>query len=57
EVGSIYRGQGVEALPVPVAHWKFDGSIENEATFTPEQSRNRIVLVGGTLISRMDAHG
>ena len=40
-----------------VAHWAFDGSAENAATFKPETKGDRIVLLGGSLIHGMEDHG
>ena len=40
-----------------VGHWTFDGTIDNEATYAVRPARNRIVLLGGTLVSRMDKYG
>ncbi|MBO61360.1 MAG: hypothetical protein CMO63_05245, partial [Verrucomicrobiales bacterium] len=40
------------------AHWKLDGNIDNEKMFLPEPpTKNRVVFVGDTLISRMEKLG
>lgn len=39
------------------AHWSFDNSIANAATFTPEVTGNRVVFVGGSLIHGMEKNG
>ena len=40
------------------AHWKLDGNIDNEKMFVPEPpTKNRVVFVGDTLISRMEKFG
>lgn len=40
-----------------VAHWAFDGSVDNAATFVPEPKGHRVVLVGGSLVHGMERHG
>jgi len=39
------------------AHWAFDESTANAATYTPEVIGNRVVLLGGSLIHGMEDHG
>ena len=40
-----------------VAWLKLDGNLDNEAKIATPLTRNRVVLLGNTLISRMDKHG
>jgi len=41
-----------------VGHWKLDGNISNEKMFLPPQPvKNRVVLIGDTLVSRMEKFG
>ncbi len=52
---ALGKPEGIkEAL---VAHWKFDGEVRNEAVVVPEVSRNRIALLGGSLVYGMEKHG
>ena len=57
QIAGLVSGQLEDFLPAAVAQWKFDGTVDNEATFVPDLARNRIVLLGGTLISRMEKYG
>ena len=56
-VADLAKGTPQEGSPVPVGHWKFENTVRNEATVERESHQNRVVAVGGTLISRMDRYG
>ena len=40
-----------------VGHWPFDESVENAVTYLSEEQGERIVLLGGSLVYGMEAHG
>ena len=57
QIAALSLGQP-EGIKEPlVAHWKFDGEVSNEAVVVPEVTRNRIVLLGGSLVYGMEKHG
>jgi len=58
--GEIAKLASADLKAVPeglAAHWSFDGTITNAATYTPEAKGHRVVLVGGSLIHGMEDHG
>ena len=57
QIAGLFSGNVEGSIPVPVGHWKFENSVRNEVTAVKEIVRNRVALVGGTLISRMDKYG
>jgi putative heme-binding domain-containing protein len=57
EVGKLATADP-QAVPEGLtAHWAFDGSARNAATFTPEAKAHRVVLLGGSLVHGMERHG
>ena len=57
EVAALTTANSKVAPDGLAAHWAFDGSVDNAATFTPENKDERIVLLGGSLIHGMEPHG
>ena len=57
QIANAVKGIPQDNSPVPVGHWKFENTVDNEATVQHEASRNRLVIVGGTLVSGMDRYG
>lgn len=56
EVAKLATGNTAIAKGL-TAHWKFDGSTDNEAVMEQKVRPQRIVSVGGTLIYGMEKHG
>ena len=57
QVASLAGGSRGESFPLPAGYWRFDGSVDNEIVGEVRLPKNQVVLVGGTLISRMDKYG
>ena len=57
QVASLAGGSRGESFPRPAGYWRFNGSVDNEIVGEVRLPKNQVVLVGGTLISRMDKYG
>ena len=58
EIAALVGAEEEVAPDQLTAHWRFDGSTDNEAKYQPEPAvRNRIVLLGGTTTYEMEKHG
>lgn len=57
QIADLVSGNLEGSFPIPAGHWKFESNVRNEVTIMKETLRNRIVFLGGTMISRMDKHG
>ncbi|MEM7234352.1 MAG: LamG-like jellyroll fold domain-containing protein, partial [Planctomycetota bacterium] len=57
DLGKLAAGDVAVQPKALAGRWSFDGDVANEATYTPPVPRDRIAIVGGSLVANMERYG